>query len=72
MMANSGLKYNIVIEKHYTNNNNHSQYDDKNNSGNKIITALVTFQRGDSILYLSAISLLRICAYLPRIPVKTI
>lgn len=51
MMANSGLKYNIVIEEQYTNSNNiHSEYDDKNKGSNKIMTALITFQRGDSIL----------------------
>jgi hypothetical protein len=59
MMANSGLTHSIVIEKPYTkdDNNNHDNHNeteeyyyntDKDINANKI-TALVTFQRGDSI-----------------------
>jgi hypothetical protein len=54
MMASNGLTHDIIIEKPYTNNNNNNNcanaskghYND--NSNNKI-TALVTFQRGDSM-----------------------
>ena len=57
MMANSGLEYKIVVHGPYTggdNNNNSANMercnndDDEDNISNKI-TALVTFQRGDSI-----------------------
>jgi hypothetical protein len=55
MMANSGLTHSIAIEKPSTNNNNNNDkankeghYNDDDNTTNKI-TALVTFQRGDSI-----------------------
>src|SRR5690242_3877691 len=54
MMANSGLTHSIAIEKSRTSNNNNDKankerhYKDDDNTTNKI-TALVTFQRGDSI-----------------------
>lgn len=57
MMANSGLTHNIVMEAQvysdYSNNNNDNDKPNKahyndNNDNNKI-TALVTFEKGDSI-----------------------
>lgn len=54
LMANSGLTHSIAIEKPPTRNNNNDKankerhYKDDDNTTNKI-TALVTFQRGDSL-----------------------
>lgn len=56
MMANSGLTHSITIEKPRTSNNNKNDkankerhYNDDDNTTTNEITALVTFQRGDSI-----------------------
>jgi hypothetical protein len=59
MMANSGLSHSIVIQKPYANNPNINNNNDDNaqkkhqndgvdNNGNEI-SALITFERGDSI-----------------------
>jgi hypothetical protein len=53
MMASNGLRHDVIIEKPYTSNNNNncdnaSKGHCNDNSSNKI-TALVTFQRGDSM-----------------------
>jgi hypothetical protein len=50
MMANNGLTHNIFIEKlsDDDDNNTSKEYDDDNDNKNKV-TALVTFERGDSI-----------------------
>ncbi len=62
MMANSGLTYNIVIDKHLgsSNNNNNNNnnndnvtkkhHDDDYYNSSNTVSALITFQRGDSII----------------------
>ena len=57
MMANCGLTYNIVIDKHLASSNNNNNddnvskkhHDDDYYNSSNTISALITFQRGDSI-----------------------